>query len=68
MTLGAVDGSVEGQSWSMMSMAAIGAKLDTLSVNTQSRLERIETLIGLNGAPRPGKRPLRGSLQRRKAA
>lgn len=37
------------------------ARLDSLSVDTQFRLERIEAHLGLNGAPRPGKRRQRGS-------
>jgi chromosome segregation ATPase len=49
-------------------LTAIDSKLDTFSVNTHSRLERIETHLRLNGPPRPRKRPSRGSTQRRKAA
>jgi chromosome segregation ATPase len=49
-------------------LAAIDTKLDTFSADTQSRLSRIETHIRLSRAPRPGKRPPRGSTKRRKAA
>lgn len=35
-------------------LTAIGRKLDTFSVNTHSRLDRIEAHIGSNGPPASG--------------
>jgi hypothetical protein len=49
-------------------LTAIDTKLDAFSVDTQSRLERIDTHIGPARTPRPGTRPPRGSTKRRKAA
>ena len=49
-------------------LTAFDTKLDTFSVNTHSRLERIEAHLRLNGPPRSRRRPPRGSTQRRKAA
>jgi chromosome segregation ATPase len=49
-------------------LTTIGTKLDTFSVDTRSRLERIETHLVRHGPPRPSKRLPRGSTQRRKAA
>jgi chromosome segregation ATPase len=51
-----------------VTLTAIDTKLDTFSVDTQSRLERIETHLVRSGPPRPRKRLPRGSTQPRKAA
>lgn len=47
---------------------ALEPKLDSLSVDTQHRLKRIETHLGLDGLPHPRKRRQRGSPKRRKTS
>lgn len=36
---------------------ALEGKVDALSVDTKQRLERIETHLGLNGSPKPARKP-----------
>jgi chromosome segregation ATPase len=47
---------------------ALETKLDALSADTQHRLQRIETHLGLDGSPRSRKRRQRGAQKRRKAS
>ena len=47
---------------------ALETKLDALSADTQHRLQRIETHLGLDGSPRSRKRRQRGTPKRRKAS
>jgi chromosome segregation ATPase len=49
-------------------LTAIDARLTAFAVDTQSRFERIERHLGLDGPSRSGKRARRGSPKRRKAS
>ena len=45
---------------------ALDAKVDARFANIQQWIERIATHLGLDGVPRPGTRPRRGTAKRRK--
>jgi hypothetical protein len=49
-------------------VTALETRVNAFSADTQHRLQRIETHLGLDGSPRSRKRRQRGAPKRRKAS